>query len=87
MEKLEIHTLICKRDIDWFLKTIKLFSHYTEKKFEIVIHEDGSFEPSDFSFLYGVLNNLTIIEIYIQEIHLYLKIQTQNLPKAMKSRR
>ena len=62
MEKLEIHTLICKRDIDWFLKTIKLFSHYTEKKFEIVIHEDGSFEPSDFSFLYGVLNNLTIIE-------------------------
>jgi hypothetical protein len=47
MEKLEIHTLICKRDVSWWLDTFKLFEHYSGLNCEVHVHEDGSFDQAD----------------------------------------
>lgn len=44
MDKLEIHSLICKKDINLLFSSIKLFTHYTNLKFNLIIHEDGSFD-------------------------------------------
>ena len=62
MENLEIHTLICSRDIEWFEKTYKLFNHYTNLENSIVVHEDGSFTQDDRNRLYDKFNNIEIID-------------------------
>lgn len=59
--KLEVHTLICKRDINEFIKTIKLFSHHSKLDFDIVVHEDGSFDEEDYNYLQNSLSNINII--------------------------
>ena len=51
MERLEVHTLICKRDINLFIATIKLFAYHSKLDFNTVIHEDGSFDDSDCTYL------------------------------------
>lgn len=61
MDRLEIHTLICKRDINWFIASIKLFSYYSKLDFDIVIHEDGSFDTDDVKYLNDNLSNVSII--------------------------
>lgn len=61
MERLEVHTLICKRDINLFIATVKLFTHYSKLDFDTVIHEDGSFDDSDCAYLNEHIPNLYII--------------------------
>ena len=47
METLEVHTLICKRDVQWWIDTIKLFKHHSKLNFITVVHDDGSFDDND----------------------------------------
>jgi len=61
MDRLEIHTLICKRDINWFIVTIKLFAYYSKLDFDVVIHEDGSFDKDDCKYLIDTIPNSSII--------------------------
>jgi len=61
MERLEIHTLICKRDINWFIATIKLFSYHSKLDFDIIVHEDGSFNRDDIKYLQNGLSNVVVI--------------------------
>lgn len=61
MERLEIHTLICKRDINLFIGTIKLFAHYSKLDFDTVIHEDGSFDDNDCAYLNEHIPNVYIV--------------------------
>lgn len=61
MERLEVHTLICHRDIFWFLKTIKLFKYHSKLDYDVVIHEDGSFDDMDVTFLTTNIENCTVI--------------------------
>jgi hypothetical protein len=60
MENLEIHTLICKKDITYFIDTLKLFKHYTGLNFLTVIHEDGSFSDDDCVFLEKTISPIKI---------------------------
>lgn len=61
MERLEIHTLICKRDINWFIATIKLFSYHSKLDFDVIVHEDGSFDQDDIKYLQNSLSNVVVI--------------------------
>lgn len=61
MDRLEIHTLICKRDIELFLSTHKLFTHHSQLDFDTVIHEDGSFDDTDVTYLQEKIPNVTVI--------------------------
>jgi hypothetical protein len=62
MDTLELHTLICKRDIEWFEKTYKLFKHHSNIDFNVIIHEDGSFTRDDKKRLVDTYNNFKIID-------------------------
>jgi hypothetical protein len=61
MDRLEIHTLICKRDVDLFISTYRLFKHYSELDFDVVVHEDGSFDDETVEYISRHIPNLTII--------------------------
>lgn len=61
MDRLEIHTLICQRDIIWFLWTIKLFKHYSNLEYDVIIHDDGSFNDDDVIFLTSNIENCEVI--------------------------
>jgi lipopolysaccharide biosynthesis glycosyltransferase len=61
MDKLEIHTLMCSADIDWLIKTVKLFTHHSELDFNLVVHEDGSFTKNDITKLSSSLDNTSVI--------------------------
>lgn len=61
MDRLEVHTLICKRDIDWFIATIKLFAHHSKLSFDVVVHEDGSFDEDSRKYLLDSVPNTTIV--------------------------
>lgn len=60
MENLEIHTLICKRDVNLWIDTIKLFKHHTGLNFLTVVHEDGSFDDMDRLALASAIHPLKI---------------------------
>lgn len=62
MDTLELHTLICNKDIDWFEKTYKLFKHHSGINCSVIIHEDGSFTDDDKKRLLETYNNFEIIE-------------------------
>jgi hypothetical protein len=47
METLEVHTLICKRDVQWWIATVNLFKHYSGLDFRTVVHEDGTLDEED----------------------------------------
>jgi hypothetical protein len=70
MDRLEIHTLICKRDIDLFIKTIKLFSFYSKLDFDIIIHEDGSFDEEDSLYVTNILPNTIVINRKFADEHI-----------------
>ena len=61
MDRLEVHSLICKRDINWFISTVKLFKYYSKLDFDVVIHEDGSFNTDDINYLLDSFSNIKII--------------------------
>jgi lipopolysaccharide biosynthesis glycosyltransferase len=61
MDRLEVHSLICKRDINLLIATIKLFHYHSKLDFDIVIHEDGSFDNNDVEYLVETLPGCTII--------------------------
>jgi hypothetical protein len=61
MDRLEVHTLICKKDIQWWLDTLKLFKHHSQLNYKVIIHEDGSFENNDFQYLKDQLEDVKII--------------------------
>jgi lipopolysaccharide biosynthesis glycosyltransferase len=61
MDRLEVHTLICKKDIQWWLDTLKLFKHHSQLDYKVIIHEDGSFENDDFLYLKDQLEDVKII--------------------------
>lgn len=61
MDRLEVHTLICKRDINWFIATIKLFAHHSKLDFDIVVHEDGSFNEDDCKYLIDNVPNVSVV--------------------------
>lgn len=60
MENLEVHTLICKRDVQWWIDTIKLFKHYSGLEFLTVVHEDGSFDDRDCEILNSAIDRVKI---------------------------
>jgi hypothetical protein len=61
MDKLEIHTLICRKDCHWLYKTIKLFKHHSGLDFDLVVHEDGSLLDGDVSYLKQKIQNVQVI--------------------------
>lgn len=60
MEKLEVHTLICKRDVQWWINTVNLFKHHSGLDFTTVVHEDGSMDDGDCEKLSANITNLKI---------------------------
>ena len=64
METLEVHTLICSRDVGLWLDTLKLFRYYYGGRFDVVIHEDGSFTEDDVSRLQIAIPYVRIIRRY-----------------------
>lgn len=73
MENLEIHTLLCKKDIEWLIKTIKLFYYHSALDFDLVIHEDGSLDERDALILSRSLPNIdvSIITRKYADLHIY----------------
>jgi hypothetical protein len=61
MDRLEIHSLICKRDIDWFISTIKLFQYHSKLDFNIIVHEDGSFDNDSIKYISDNIPNINVI--------------------------
>jgi len=61
MDRLEVHTLICKRDTQWWIDTLKLFKHHSKLDFDVIVHEDGSFDSDDYLYLNDNIENLRII--------------------------
>ena len=61
MGKLEVHTLICRNDIELFIKTIKLFREHSKLDFIVVIHDDGSFTAEDGNHIINEIQNSTVI--------------------------
>lgn len=59
--KLEVHTLLNKKDIDLFIKTNILFKNYINIDFVNIVHEDGSFSEKDFKILYDSISDVRII--------------------------
>jgi len=70
MEKLELHTLMCKKDIDWLKKTIKLFSYHSHLNFDLVIHDDGSLDAEDIALLTNSLVNTSVITRKYADAHI-----------------
>lgn len=60
MEALEVHTLICKRDVSWFIATLKLFQQHSGFNFLTCVHEDGSFDEEDCKMLAQEISPLRI---------------------------
>lgn len=74
MDRLEIHTLICKKDIELFISTMKLFFHYSNLDCDVIIHEDGSFMKDDGEYIQAQIQNCTVIyrEVADKEIKTFL---------------
>lgn len=70
MDRLEIHTLICKRDIELFVSTYKLFAYYSKLDFDTIIHEDGSFSTEDVEYIQMVLPDTTVIRKEYADNHI-----------------
>jgi hypothetical protein len=63
MDKLEIHTLLCHKDISWLHKTISLFKYHSHLDFDLFIHEDGSLSDNDKLIISNMFENyVTIID-------------------------
>lgn len=58
--KLEIHSLICKKDINLLYFSIKLFKYYSGLDFQLIIHEDGSIYGSDLKLTKMLFNDIGI---------------------------
>jgi hypothetical protein len=61
MDRLEIHTLICKKDIEWFFKTFNLFKFHSKLDCDVIIHEDGSMDDEDVNVLLKNIENCEVI--------------------------
>jgi hypothetical protein len=63
LSDLEIHTLICKKDLYLASNNFKTLLQYEEfKEVPIFLHEDGSLNSSDKEFLKNSIKNVTIID-------------------------
>lgn len=60
METLEVHTLICKRDVTWWIDTVKLFKHHSGLNFLTVVHDDGSLDDAACETLRGAIAPIKI---------------------------
>lgn len=63
MERLEIHSLICKKDIKWIINTLDLFKHYSNLDYLVILHDDGSLNKEDINILKSSIDSeLEIID-------------------------
>jgi len=63
LDNLEIHTLICKKDLYLAFNNFKtLLQHKEFKKVPIFLHEDGSLSLADKAFLKESIENIIIID-------------------------
>jgi hypothetical protein len=61
--QLEIHTLICKKDLLFAINSFKSLQKFEEfENIPIFLHEDGSMDETDFSFLKNNVKNISIIK-------------------------
>lgn len=67
MDKLEVHTLLCKKDIVWLIATVQIFQYYTQLNFALFIHEDGSLDQADISYILSILPKAKIINRQIAD--------------------
>lgn len=60
---LEIHTLICKRDIILAINNFKSLCKFEEfSNLPIFLHDDGSLKPDDIEILTSAIKNVTVID-------------------------
>jgi hypothetical protein len=60
-QKLEVHTILCKRDIAMYLWAIRSLIFYMKLNCPIVVHDDGSLDEADVQLLSESLPGITII--------------------------
>ena len=61
MEMLEVHTLLCSKDVDLFKKTYTLFNHHAKVDSVLVVHSDGSLTNTDKAKLTDSFKDVEII--------------------------
>lgn len=57
----EVHTLLCKRDIHMYLWAIRSLVYHADIKCPIVVHDDGSLDELDYQLLRAKVPNIKII--------------------------
>ena len=74
-EELEIHTLICKRDILMAINNFKSLQKFKEfETLPVYLHDDGSLTESDIELLSDIKNVIIIKrEVADKEIEQYIK--------------
>lgn len=84
LDNLEIHILVCKRDLILAINNIKSFRKYEELSLiPIVFHDDGSLDENSIQLL-NTLNNITIIPRDVADKEIYQHIK--NYPNAKQYR-
>ncbi|MBD3249275.1 hypothetical protein GF336_04485 [Candidatus Woesearchaeota archaeon] len=61
-EEFELHMLIGARHIDLCLWSVKSFLHFTDKKYTIVLHDDGTLKENECSILRKHIEGVKIIK-------------------------
>lgn len=61
-KEIEIHTLLCKKDIGMYLWAIRSLLLYMKIDCPVVVHDDGSLSKDDIKLIGESIPNITIIE-------------------------
>jgi len=61
MERLELHVLLCSRDVELLVNTQKLWRYYFSLDYDLIIHDDGSLSEELISTLETKLNSCRVI--------------------------
>jgi lipopolysaccharide biosynthesis glycosyltransferase len=75
---LEVHSLVCSRDVELYIKTYILFKNYYKENFIPIIHEDGSFSKNDVKRLNKYIPSLEIV--FKRDADLRIKDSLSNYP-------
>ena len=57
----EVHTLLCKRDLHMYLWAIRSLIYHADIKFPMVVHDDGSLNETDYQLLQAKIPEIKII--------------------------